>query len=126
MTKSTNTSQPSRPIRRTARITVKPLWSNQSINLSSSSSEEFTSPIKNEHFLNLASPSPSPKQPNELTPPPTKSPIDPTPPSAPTQPSKTLSPSPLPKIKPMELFGSPPTSPHPYVQDLNDLPPRHT
>jgi hypothetical protein len=26
----------------------------------------------------------------------------------------------------MELFGSPPTSPHPFVQDLNDLPPRPT
>jgi hypothetical protein len=125
MTKSTNTSQPSRPIRITARISVKPLWSNQSINLSSSSSDEFTSPIKSEHFLNLASPTPSPNEPNEHTPPPTKSPIDPTPPSAPTQPSKTPSPSPLPKIEPMELFGSPPTSPHPYVQDLNDLPPRH-
>jgi hypothetical protein len=126
MTKSTNTSQPSRPIRKTARISVKPLWSNQPINLSSSSSDEFTSPIKNEHFLNLASPSPSPNEPNELTPPPTKSPIDPTPPSAPTQPSKTSSSSPLPKIEPMELFGSPPTSPHPFVQDLNDLPPRPT
>jgi hypothetical protein len=125
MTKSTTTSQPSRPVRKTARISVKPLWSNQSINLSSSSSDEFNSPIKNEHFLNLASPSPN--QPNELTtPPPTKSPIDPTPPSAPTQPSKTPSPSPLPKLEPMELFGSPPTSPHPFVQDLNDLPPRPT
>jgi hypothetical protein len=126
MTKSTITSQPSRPIRRTARISVKPLWSNQSINLSYSSSDEFTSPIKNEHFLNLASQSPSPNEQNELTPPHTKSPIDPTPPSAPTQPSKTPSPSPLPKIEPMELFGSPPTSPHPFVQDLNDLPPRPT
>lgn len=32
MTKSTITSQPSRPIWRTTRISVKPLWSNQSIN----------------------------------------------------------------------------------------------
>ena len=126
MTKSTNTSQTSKLIRKTARISVKPLWCNQPINLSSSSSDEFTSSIKNEHFLSIASPTPSPNEPNEHTPPPTKSPIDPTPPSAPTQPSKTSSPSPLPKIEPMELFGSPPTSPHPYVQDLNDLPPRHT
>ena len=125
MTKSTITSQPSRPVRKTARISVKPLCSNQYINLSSSSSDEFTSPIKNEHFLNLASPSPN--VPNELTTlPPTKSPVDPTPPSAPTQPSKTPSPSPLPKLEPMELFRSPPTSPHPFVQDLNDLPPRPT
>lgn len=127
MTKSTITSQPSRPIRRTARISVKPLWSNHTINLSSSSSDEFSSPIKNKDFLNLASPSPSPKGPNELTtPPPTKSPIDPTPPSAPIQTSKTPSPSTLPNLEPMELFGSPPTSPHPFVQDLNDLPPRST
>ena len=125
MTKSTITSQPSRPIRRTARISVKPVYSHTTINLSSSSSDEFSSPIKNEHFLNLASPSPSPKGPNELTtPPPTKSPIDPTPPSAPIQTSKTPSPPLHPKLEPLELFGSPPTSPHPYIGNLNDLPPR--
>jgi hypothetical protein len=58
------------------------------------------------------------------TPPPTKTPIDPTPPSAPTQPSKTPSPPLTQKLKPMELFGSPPSSPHPFIEDLNDLPPR--
>jgi hypothetical protein len=26
----------------------------------------------------------------------------------------------------MELFGNPPTLPHPFLQDLDDLPPRST
>ena len=88
MTKSSFTSPPTRPIRRTARISVKPFCSYQTINLSSSSSDEFSSPIKNEHFLNLASQTSSPINPRELTtPPPTTTPVEPTPPSAPTQPS---------------------------------------
>ena len=123
MTKSSFPSHSTGPIRRTARISVKPIWPQQTIHLSSSSSDEFSSPIKNEHFLNLASPTPSPLDPTTITtPPPTKTPVST--PSAPTQPSKTPSPSLPPKLTPVELFGSPPSSPHPYIEDLNDLPPR--
>ena len=123
MTKSSFPSPSTRPIRRTARISVKPIWPQQTIHLSSSSSDEFSSPIKNEHFLNLASPTPSPLDPTTITtPPPSKTPVST--PSAPTQPSKTPSPSLPPKLTPIELFGSPPSSPHPYIEDLNDLPPR--
>ncbi|GKA52504.1 hypothetical protein Tco_0745819 [Tanacetum coccineum] len=55
----------------------------------------------------------------KVTPPPLT-----TPPPAPTQPSKQPSPLPI-NIEPRELiFTTPPTSPHPYYDELEDLPPR--
>ncbi|GJT77520.1 hypothetical protein Tco_1044245 [Tanacetum coccineum] len=58
------------------------------------------------------------------TPKPTPPPITTTPPPTPSQPSKK--PSPLATtIKPLELiFSTPPTFPHPFLDELEDLPPR--
>nr|GEY22547.1 hypothetical protein [Tanacetum cinerariifolium] len=48
------------------------------------------------------------------------------PPLAPTQPSKQSSPLSI-NLEPIELiFSTPPTSPHPYFNSLEDLPPRTT
>jgi hypothetical protein len=93
---------------------------------SSDSSLNISSPINANNFLNLATPTPSPNPciANKITtPPPTIIPSDPTPPSVPSQPSKTPSPQ-SPKMTPMELFKTPPTSPHPLMETLDDLPPR--
>lgn len=129
MTKSNHSSPPSRPIIRTARISVKTCCFNTKINLSSSSSDEspliISSPIHEENFLDLVTPTPSHRsQSVTTTPPPTKSPIDPKPSLAPTQPSNLPSPPKSPKIEPMELFGTAPSSPLSFLEDLENLPPR--
>jgi hypothetical protein len=77
-------------------------------------------------LLNLATPTPSPPHCNTniaTIPPPTRPSSDSTSPSQQTQPSKTPSPQ-SPILTPMELFHTPPTSPLPYLDTLEDLSPK--
>ncbi|GJZ25648.1 hypothetical protein Tco_0569901 [Tanacetum coccineum] len=61
-----------------------------------------------------------------LTTPKTSSPPLTSPPPTPTQPSKQTSPLAI-NLEPIELvFSTPPTSPHPFFDSLEDLPPRTT
>ena len=112
-----------KPCKKTARISVRPCCF---VNLSSSSESSpltISSPIRDDTSLTLATPNQSHIV--ITTPPPTKTPTSP--PPAPIQTSKTPSPPSPPRsptLIPMELFSTPPTSPNPFLEDLDDLPPR--
>ena len=77
-------------------------------------------------LLNLATPTPSPTHCNTniaTIPTPTRPSSDSSSPSQQAQPTKTSSPQ-SPTPTPMELFHTPPTSPLPYLETLEDLSPK--